>query len=215
MNTPDQPADAAQLPKMRAPVTGASNTAEPLVPESCLPADSPQTVHPPADTASDTDGGGDVRDLLNSLVSAAEHDACAAVHTGLVRIGSASPAEEAMLASPLLSDAAEMRERTPAQSTLASASNHHAAYPTLAGDDGAIRVPTPAQADAGHAPSSVMLPEYGTGLEWDPDSLDTIPEAPMLLLDVPLGPRIFAAGVSRHLPTAACWRGPSCKVILS
>ena len=215
VTTPDQAAGAAQLHKLKAPMTGAPGLAEALAHETCLQADSPQSLHPSVDTASDTDGAGDVRDLLHSLVSAAERDVCASAHTGatpeaspalgLVNISSASPAQEAMPESPLLADAAELPELTSAQPALASPVGNHAAPPSLAGDDSASIEPTPAQEDAGHALSILMLPGYGTGLEWDPDSLDTIPEEPILLLDVPLGPRIFATGVSSlSLPQATC-----------
>ena len=209
---PEQAMNAAQLPNADLPMAGTPHTAESLTHNSSLQADPVQRTCPPMGTASKAGSAGEIRVLLASRFSAAEHgfsappaatlaaDApggSAASEAGHSR--AASPALEAGPAGTAPSDAAGVQEAFSAQPAAASPAEPRAASPNSAGDGDAdaIMVPTPDQGDAGRAASRLMLAGYGTGLEWDPDSLDAIPDEPMLLLDIPSGPRIFAAGVSK------------------
>ena len=192
-------------------MTGMPDAAKASAGDSRSPADNLEHMQPPEDAADDVEDAGDVTAVLDSLVSAAEHDSYAPsaaaqaadapetiTPSGWVHISSAPPAAEATPeADSLPSDAAEMPEATSAQPAVASPADNDTVSPNLAGDDRAIMtVPAPDQDALGHAVSRLMLTQYETGLDWDPDSLDSIPDEPMLLLDVPFGPRIFATGVS-------------------
>ncbi len=215
-----QATEPAQVPTAQAPMAGAPDAAEAIAGYSRLPADPPEHIKPPEDAADAVDHAGDVRDVLDSLLSAAEHNSFAPhaadapeadAASGWVHISSAPPAAEATLAAPSPSDAAEMPKASSAQPAAVSPAGNDAASPDVAGDDTAIvMVPAPDQDAAGHALSRLMLTEYETGLDWNHDSLDSIPDEPMLLLDVPFGPRIFATGVSSRALLCSLHLFPEC-----
>ena len=214
MLAPDQTMHAAQRPHTDVPMTGTPDTANPLARNSSLQADPSQRLCPPVGTANNAGSAGDINDLPNSLVSAAEGEsgappaallaadaprASVVPEAGRSRAG-ASAVEAGPAAHPP-SGAAGTQQATSAQPVVATPVGPHAAPLDSIGASDAddIMVPTPDQADAERAASRLMLTGYGSGLDWVCDSLDTIPEEPMLLLDVPCGPRIFATGVSKHV----------------
>ncbi len=107
-----------------------------------------------------------------------------------------SLAPETASVSQQSADAADTHEISSAQP---EASNPAAdAIYDHAGFDDSAPVTVPDQEHAGHAAGNRPLIGPETGLKWDSDNLDIVPDEPLLIYDPPNGPRIFAAGVS-HL----------------